>query len=126
MGSLLFDIFQCAQTGGGSFAAAFPGQISQNECRAMIALLSSDRTGMLIESGLPDGTQIAHKHGWANDPVDYVIHSMCDAAIIYSPGGNYILTIYIHDTNQIVFDQGNKLYGDLSRAVYNYFNLGNQ
>jgi beta-lactamase class A len=123
MGSLLYDIYQCAQTGGGSFAAAFPGQITQNECRAMISLLSSDRTGMLMEAGLPDGTQIAHKHGWANDPVDYVIYNMCDAGIIYTPGGNYILTIYLNDTTQIVFDKGNQLYADLSRAVYNYFNL---
>jgi beta-lactamase class A len=126
MGSLLNDIYQCAQTGGGTFAAAIPGQISQNECRAMIALLSSDRIGWMIESGLPDGTQIAHKHGYAEDKKDGMIHSMCDAAIVYSPGGNYILTIYIHDFNQIVFDNGNKLYGDLSRAVYNYFNLGTQ
>lgn len=126
MGSLLSDIYQCAQTGGGSLAAAFPGKISQSECRAMISLLSRDRNGMLIESGLPDGTQIAHKHGWAQDPVDYVIHNMCDASIVYSPGGNYVLTIYVHNNEQIVFDNGNQLYGDLSRAVYNYFNLGNQ
>jgi beta-lactamase class A len=124
MGSLMSDIYQCAQTGGGSFAAAFPGKITQNECRAMISLLSRDRNGMLIESGLPDGTQIAHKHGWAQDTVDYVIHNMCDASIVYSPGGNYVLTIYIHNNEQIVFDNGNQLYGDLSRAVYNYFNLG--
>ena len=126
MGSLLNDIYQCAQTGGGSFTAAFPGQISQNECRAMISLLSQDRTGMLLEAGLPDGTQIAHKHGWANDPTDYVIYNMSDAAIIYSPGGNYILTVYINDTSQIVFNKGNQLYADLSRAIYNYFNLGSQ
>ena len=121
MGSLLADIYQCAQTGGGSLVAALPGQISQNECRAMIALLSGDRIGMLIESGLPDGTQIAHKHGWSN--IDYAIHDMADSAIISSPGGNYILTIYIDDENPIIFDKGNQLYADLSRAVYNYFNL---
>ena len=124
MGTLLSDIYQCAQTGGGSFAAAFPGDISQNECRAMITLLSNDRNGMLIEAGLPDGTQIAHKHGWAQDPIDYVIHNMSDAAIVYSPGGNFVLTIFVYDTGQIVFDKGNQLFADLSRAVYNYFNIG--
>lgn len=124
IGSLLSDIYQCAQTGGGSFEAAFPGKISQNECRAMIALLSRDRNGMLIEAGLPDGTQIAHKHAWATDSQDYTIHNMGDAAIVYSPGGNYVLTIYVDSNEQIVFDNGNQLYADLSRAVYNYFNLG--
>jgi beta-lactamase class A len=126
MGSLLNDIYQCAQTGGGSLAAVFPGQISQNECRGMISLLSQDRTGMLIEAGLPDGTQIAHKHGWATDSTDYLIHFMCDAAIVYTPGGNYILTIYLSSPEQIVFDKGNALYADLSRAIYNYFNLSTQ
>jgi beta-lactamase class A len=125
MGSLLSDIYQCSQANGGSLIAVFPGQISQNECRAMIALLSKDRTGMLIEAGLPDGTQIAHKHGWATDEF-YIIHDMSDASIIYSPGGNFILTIYLHNDNQILFDNGNQLYADLSRAVYNYFNLTSQ
>lgn len=122
IGSLLADIYQCSQTGGGTLAAVFQGQISQNECRAMISLLSRDRIGMLIEAGLPDGTQIAHKHGWTTN--DYIIHNMCDTAIVYSPGGNYILTIFLYDENQIVFDNGNALFSDLSRAIYNYFNLG--
>lgn len=125
MGSLLYDIYQCAQTGGGSLVAAFPGEISQNECRAMISLLSRDRTGMLLESGLPDGTQIAHKHGWASDRTTFIIHNMSDAAIIYSPGGNYVLSVYIYDADQIIFDRGNLVFGDLSRVVYNYFNLTN-
>jgi beta-lactamase class A len=124
MGSLLYDIYQCAQTGGGTFAAVYPGQISQNECRSMISLLAKDRWGIMIESGLPDGTQIAHKYGYAEDPSDLVIHNMCDDAIIYSPGGNYVLSIYASSDEQIVFDKGNQMFGDISRAVYNYFNLG--
>ena len=124
MGSLLNDIYQCAQTGGGSFMVVFNGDITQNECRAMISLMALNRNAMLIEAGLPDGIQIAHKHGWARWN-DGLIHEMADAAIVYSPGGNYILTIFIHDNDQIVFDNGNKLYGDLSRAIYNYFNLLN-
>lgn len=123
IGMLLADIYQCAQIGGGGLVAALPGQISQNECRAMIALLAGDRIGMLMEAGLPDGTQIAHKHGWSN--INYAIHDMADSGIIYSPGGNYILAIFINDVNPIIFDNGNKLFADLSRAVYNYYNLTN-
>jgi beta-lactamase class A len=126
MGMLLSDIYQCAQTGGGTFAAVFPGKISQNECKSMITYLTRNKIGVLIEAGLPEGTQIGHKHGWAVDPVDGVMHTVADAALIYSPGGNYILTIYIHDSNQIVWDNANRLYADLSRAVYNYFNLTSQ
>lgn len=124
MASLLDDIYQCSQKGGGTLMAVFPGEISQNECRAMIALLSGNREGTLLEAGLPDGTQIAHKHGYAY--VNDVIQSMSDVGLVYTPGGNYILSIFAADTNQIIFNDGNRLFADLSRAVYNYFNLTTQ
>jgi len=124
IGLLLNDIYECAQNGGGSFAAAFPGEISQNECKTMITLLTQNHIGVLIEAGVPEGTKVAHKHGWATDPVDGLTHTYADAALVYSPGGNYILTIFIHNDAQIVWDNANRLFADLSSAVYNYFNIG--
>ena len=124
IGLLLNDIYECAQNGGGSFAAAFPGEISQNECKTMITLLTQNHIGVLIEAGVPEGTKVAHKHGWAVDPVDGLMHTVADAALVYSPGGNYILTIFIHNDAQIVWDNANRLFADLSSAVYNYFNIG--
>jgi len=126
IGQLLVDIYQCAQTGGGSFAIVLPGKISKNECQSMITYLTGNRIGVLLEAGVPEGTQIGHKHGWATDPVDGVMHTVGDAGLIYTPGGNYVLTVYIHDTQQIIWDSANKLFADLSRAVYNYFNLSAQ
>ena len=110
--------------GGGSFAAVFPGEITQNECKSMITYLTRNHIGVLIEAGVPEGTKVAHKHGWAVDPVDGLMHAVGDAALVYTPGGNYILTIFIHNDAQIVWDAANKMFADLSSAVYNYFNLG--
>lgn len=124
IGLLLNDIYECAQSGGGSFAAVFPGEITQNECKSMITYLTRNHIGVLIEAGVPEGTKVAHKHGWAVDPVDGLMHAVGDAALIYTPGGNYILTIFIHNDAQIVWDAANKMFADLSSAVYNYFNLG--
>ncbi len=123
IGLLLDDIYDCAQNGGGSFSAVFPGQITQNECKSMISYLTQNHIGVLIEAGVPEGTKVAHKHGWAVDPVDGLMHTVGDAALVYTPGGNYILTIFIHNDAQIVWDAANKLFADLSSAVYNYFNL---
>lgn len=121
MGQLLDDIYQCAEMGGGSFAAVFPGEISQNECRQMINYLVLNRLPVLITAGLPEGTTIAHKHGWIEEQ-DGLMHTISDSAIVYTPGGNYILTIYMWNKSQLLFDPANALMADLSRAVYNYFN----
>jgi beta-lactamase class A len=126
IGMLLTDIYQCAQYGGGSLLAVFPGEITQSECRSMITYLTQNRIGVLIEAGLPDGTQIGHKHGWAIDPLDGLMHAVGDAGLVYTPGGNYVLAIFIHNSDQIVWGDANQLYADLSRVVYNYYNLGTQ
>ncbi|NMB55598.1 MAG: hypothetical protein GYA15_12950 [Leptolinea sp.] len=123
MGLLLADMYDCANTGGGTFSAVFSGEISQNECRQMIAYLAKNKIGVLLEAGLPEGTQFAHKHGWVTDSTDGVIHTMQDAGIVYSPGGNYVITVYLYHPVQVVFDPVNIMYAQLSRAVYNYFNL---
>ncbi len=122
IGQLLDDIYECAANGGGTFAAVFPGQITQDECRSMITLLSNNKIGVLMEAGLPDGTQLAHKHGWINDASDGLIHTLNDAGIVYTPGGNFVMVIYLYHPTQLLFNPANELVAQLTRAVYNYYN----
>jgi beta-lactamase class A len=122
IGWLLDDIYQCAQTGGGTLIAAFPGEISQAECRLMITYLTRNRIAVLLEAGLPEGVQIAHKHGWITSN-DGLIHTIGDAGIVYTPGGNYVITIFLYQPVQLLFDPANQLVAQISTAVYNYFNL---
>lgn len=122
IGQVLQDIYQCANLAGGSLIAVFPGEITQAECKAMINYLIQDRIALLIQAGVPDGTNVAHKHGWVTD-IYGVIHDMSDAAIVFSPGGDYVFTIYMYHPVQIIFDPANQLVKDLSRAIYNYFNI---
>lgn len=119
MGLLLEDIYLCAQTGGGSLVAAFPGQIDQSACQKMIQYMQQDKLGALLQGGVPDGTIVAHKHG-------FTFKDFSDAGIVYTPGGNYILTIYVYHPVQALWDIVSPLYAQLSRAVYNYFNLPSQ
>ncbi len=119
---LLEDIYYCAEKGGGSFEAVFPGQMSKDECQQMISYLSKNRNGVLLEAGVPEGTQIAHKHGWIIES-DNLMHTISDAGIVYSAGGNYIISLYLHNRDQLVWDNANIMVCDISEAVYNYFNL---
>ncbi|MDP2966175.1 MAG: serine hydrolase [Pelolinea sp.] len=122
IGMLLDDIYQCAQTGGGTFAAVFQGEISQSECQVMITYLTQNKIAVLLQAGIPDGTKIAHKHGWVVE-TDGVIHSIIDAGIIFSPGGNYVAVVAMYQPTQLIFDVANYLTAQISTAIYNYFNI---
>ena len=50
MGMILDDIYQCAQTGGGTFAAVYQGEISQSECQMMITFLTQNEIAGLTSS----------------------------------------------------------------------------
>jgi len=126
LGMLLEDIYQCSQTGGGALAAVFPGEITQSECQQMIGLLAANNIGVLIEAGVPSDAQVAHKHGWTTDIADGLMHNMADAGLVYTPGGDYVLVVFLHDPVQIIFDDANVMVAKISQAIYYYFNGNNQ
>jgi beta-lactamase class A len=122
MGMLLEDIYMCSMNGGGGLAAAFPDKISMTECQSMISLLANNKTvAILLQAGLPDTVRIAHKHAYATEGDGY-IHTMGDSGIIYTPGGNYIVSIFVHHPVQVIWDPVNKMVSEISEAIYNYFN----
>ncbi len=122
-GMLLADIYQCAETSGGALIAAFPETINSEICKQMLAYLSADKIGVLIEAGVPEGTRVAHKHGWISEPSSGVIKNISDAAIVYTPGGNYVLVIYAYHPVQTVWEPVSTMFAQLSQAVYNFYNL---
>jgi beta-lactamase class A len=121
MGMLMEDIYRCAEQGGGSLLAAFPGEITQQKCQMMIDFLALNRIGVLIQAGIPAGNTVAHKHGWAIE-LDGLVHTYGNTAIIYSPSTDYVLTIFVHHPVQALFDPVNALFAEISSAIYNFFN----
>ena len=118
MGLLLEMIYQCAN-GGGTLIAAYPDQITPDECRAMLDMMSQNHIGSLIEAGVPEGTRVAHKHGWIGDT-----HG--DAGIVFSPGGDYVLCMYLYHPDWLEWEVSSPIMADLSQAVYRYFNRESQ
>jgi hypothetical protein len=88
----------------------------------MISYLVLNKIAVLLQAGLPEGTRIAHKHGWIIEN-DGLMHTIADAGLVYSPGGNYIISVYMYHPVQMLFDPANKMVAELSQAVYNYLNL---
>jgi len=123
LGLLLEEIYYCSQDYGGAIPIAFEGSITQEECQIMVDYLSQNVIGHLIEAGVPSGTVVAHKHGWANEVQDGYVHTMGDSGIVYTPGGDYILSIFVYQPVQVIFDYANLLFANLSASVYNYYNL---
>ncbi len=124
MGQLLADIYLCEQHGGGGLIAVFPGEITQDECRLMVDLLTKNNTPYLIESGSPEGTRIAHKHGWSSD-FTTAIRTISDAGIVYTPNRDYVVVFNFYHPVQLVWGPSSQLIGDLAKVIYNYFNLSN-
>jgi beta-lactamase class A len=121
IGQVLEDIYYCAEQGGGSLPVIFPGEITQDECQLMITYLGLNKIGVLIQAGVPDGTLVAHKHGWITES-DGMIHTIADAGIVYSPGGNFVLTIFMNHPIQLVWEPANLLMAQISQATYNFYN----
>jgi beta-lactamase class A len=125
MAALLHEIYDCSEYGSG-LIAAFPDNYTQSECKEMIELLSGNLIGRMIELGVPPGTRVAHKNGWG--PVNGGYNSS-DAGIVYTPGGNYILSMYMWEELKSGQEIGSLLPWEvmegISRIVYNYFNPDN-
>ncbi len=124
-GLLLAAIYQCAEDGQGLLIETFPGEINLEKCQLMVDTLAANRIGLLIEAGVPAEATVAHKHGWAPD-TDGQLRFMSDVGMVFSPGGDYVLNVFVYDSERLDFDQGNRLVARLSQTVYNFFNLGNQ
>ena len=121
MGVLMDALYRCSEDGTGLLTETFPGQITFDECVEMMGLLKDNLLPYLISAGVPDSVPVAHKHGWIEEN-DGLLHTMGNIATVYSPGGDYILSIYTWHPENLIFDEGNTLFSQISAAVYNYFN----
>jgi hypothetical protein len=125
IGSLLSSIYHCATSGTGLIVENTGGSITQEECKAMIETLSRNQIGALIESGVPEGTKVAHKHGWSEEQ-DGLLHTVSDVAIVFGPENDFVLTIFVYSPNQLLFDDANFLIAKLAQSTFNGLNPNHQ
>jgi beta-lactamase class A len=115
MGVLLSMIYYCAEGDGGALRALYGDSMNREKCRFLLDALKENTIGSLLEEGVPPQTTLAHKHGWVGDT-----HG--DAGIVFSPGGDYVVVVFMHRPGWLEWEISSPLIADVSRATYNYFN----
>ena len=115
MGLLLEMLVRCAE-GKGALLAAYPDEILPEECREVIALLEMNPISTFIKAGLPEGTRLAHKHGFSNE-------NQSDAGIIWGPGGPYVLSISVYQPHWVEYRYSHPLMADIAKATWDFFAL---
>jgi len=115
MGLLLEMIAKCAE-GKGALLAAFPGELTPGECEEIIGLLELNPITTYIRAGLPEGTRLAHKHGFSNE-------NQSDAGIIWGPGGPYVLSISVYQPYWVEYRYSHPLMADIAKATWDFFTL---
>ena len=116
IGSLLAMIYYCSK-GGGPLLAIYPEELTPDECQAIIDLMVLNEEGNLIRFGVPEGTPVSHKHGWAR-----ATHA--DAGIVFSPGGDFVIVEYLDQPGDwLLADVSFPILREIARATYNYFNM---
>lgn len=107
-------ICQCTQ-GGGALILSYPDTVTPEECSEMIQWMMGNPVDSLIEGGVPQRTGVAHKHGWTSD-------THADAALVYSPGSDHVVVVFLHRPGWLEWDAGAPLIANISTATCNYFN----
>ncbi|HCU81043.1 MAG: hypothetical protein CL789_03930 [Chloroflexi bacterium] len=116
MGLLLKSMYECATHNAGLLIDVLGDQITQSECLDMIMWLSKNKIGVLLEAGVPEGTKVAHKHGWGEgEPIG-------DAGIVFTPSGDYVIVYYIWVPEYTYWDDNARILSDINKSIYYYFN----
>jgi hypothetical protein len=119
MGALLEMIYDCSQ-GEGKLLEDYAGGITSQGCQLILDDLKQNPVRTMIGAGIPEGTPLAHKHGFAYD-------THADAGAVFSPGGDYIIVHFQYaPTDWLVWAISQPIFEDVSFATYNFFNIGQE
>jgi beta-lactamase class A len=115
LGWLLAGLYQCALDGTGHLPLTFPNELTVQKCRGILRVLQANDIPALLRAGVPDGIQVAHKHGWIAE-----VHG--DAGIISTPGGDYVLVVILRNRTWLNYEESFPTIAEISRMAYNTFN----
>lgn len=114
--SRLLVLIEDCQQGVGDLLLRYPDTLSPDDCAAMLDLLAANADDSRMVQGVPAGVRVEHKSGWVSD-------MQADTGIVRSPGGDYLLTVFVwRDTTEIPDQEARDMLAALSRLVYTGYN----
>ena len=117
MAQLYLLIDQCSK-GQGRLIEKLP-KLNAKRCGDMLDRLFANADASRMRSGLPRSARVEHKSGWIDD-------MQADAGIVRSPGGDFVLAVYLYRVTKAGVQQPDTLFapylGAFARLVYSYYN----
>lgn len=117
VGYLLSTLYQCGVNESGPLLENMSGFTPQ-ECRKMMHVMANNDVDALLKAGVPANIPVAHKHGWVTDT-----HG--NAALFFTPGGDYVVVMMLHEPKWLVYEQSLATIATVSQQIYNFFNADN-
>jgi hypothetical protein len=116
MARIYIELEQCSQ-GKGVLLEKYGENLTADRCKEMIGWLETNGDNTRMLSGLPKDARVAHKSGWIPPEIQ------ADAGIVRSPGGDFVLSVYLYQPGERYSDAAVKsLLGSVARLVYSYYN----
>ncbi|MBN1877206.1 MAG: serine hydrolase [Anaerolineae bacterium] len=114
MGILLEGIAQCAREGG-FLHVLYPKRLTSAECQSMLSWMTRNEVAPPVGANLPPEITIAHQDGWGDNT--YV-----DLALVGPPGGEIVLSIFLHTTEWLVWEESLPAFSAIGQLAYSFFN----
>ena len=115
IGALLESLDQCRKNVG-SFSVVFAGKLNNVHCEQILELVGQNKVVGLLDLALPN-TTVLHRQSWDD-------YNHGDAAIVRSPGGDYVLVVMLSSANKLDWGTTVPMMNDVARAAYGFFNNG--
>jgi hypothetical protein len=112
--SLLLEMLDQCRQGSGGLLLAFAEQFTPDKCKQTLDTIGQNKINALLAAGSA-GATVIHRQSW-----DTNNHG--DVALVYSPGGTYVVAVMLHSNNPLSWAETSVLMSDIARAVYGYFN----
>lgn len=113
-GLLLEAVYQCGR-GGGALRILYPDTLTPDECRELLAGLGQNQAPAPLTANMPGDTRLANNQGWGEN-------TFAEAAIIYSPGGDFVLSVFLYNPAWLTWDESTTTFSAIGQLTYRFFN----